>query len=185
MCWRRSFALKHLCVLLYLCRCVHSVPSPDLEISQLLFLYIISLFLSPSLLLLRHPVSFLPILVESEVSQRISSLKKKKERNLSSVLTSTWIILPLSSRSLCSIWSPLPVLCNSSFVSFTEFSAPKFLFKSFHYFRNCSYVHYFYSSANWSVFGSFLLACWASSWHYLEFSTCLITILQDVKLVHG
>ena len=64
-------------------------------------------------------------------------------------------------------------------------SAPKFLFKSFHYFRNCSYVHYFYSSANWSVFGSFLLACWASSWHYLEFSTCLITILQDVKLVHG
>ena len=39
MCWRRSFALKHLCVLLYLCGCVHLVPSPDLENSQLLFLY--------------------------------------------------------------------------------------------------------------------------------------------------
>ena len=59
------------------------------------------------------------------------------------------------------------------------------MFKSFHYFRNCSYVHYFYSSANWSVFGSFLLACWASSWHYFEFSTCLITLLHDIKLVHG
>ena len=39
VCWRRSFALKHLCVLLYLCGCVHLVPSPDLENSQLLFLY--------------------------------------------------------------------------------------------------------------------------------------------------
>ena len=33
--------------------------------------------------------------------------------------------------------------------------------------------------------GSFLVACWASSWHYFEFSTCLITLLHDIKLVHG
>ena len=139
VCWRRSFALKHLCVLLYLCRCVHSVPSPDLENSQLLFLYIISLFLSPSLLLLRHPVSFLPILVESEVSQRISSLKKKRKKE---ILVLSWhlpesfylwthaLSTPYGLHFQCFAIHPSSHLLSSS--------APKFLFKSFHYFRNCS-----------------------------------------------
>ena len=112
-----------------------------------------------------------------------------KKKNLSSVLTSTWIILPLYSVSLYSIWSPLQVLCNSSFISITEFFSTRisvyFCLRAFIILETVPYVHYFYSSANWRVFMSFLLACWASSLHYFEFSTWLITILHDVKLVHG
>ena len=116
-------------------------------------------------------------------------IKKKKERNLSSVLTSTWIILPLNSCSLCSIWSPLPVLCNSSFISFTEFFSTRISVylcsRAFIILETVLMFIIFIPQLTEVSLGSFLVACWASSWHYFEFSTCLITLLHDIKLVHG
>ena len=135
------------------------------------------------------PSKEIPGLISFRMDWNIFIKKKKKTQQLSSVLTSTWIILPLYSLSLYSILSPLPVLCNSSFISIIEFFSTRIYvylcLRAFIILETVPYVHYFYSSANCCVFMSFLLACWASSWHYFEFSTWLITILHDIKLVHG
>ena len=68
----------------------------------------------------------------------------------------------LWTHSLYSIWSPLPVLCNSSFISVTEFFSTRisvYLCLRAFIMETVPYGHYFYSSANWNVFVSFLVAC--------------------------
>ena len=135
------------------------------------------------------PSILLTVLVESEVSQRISSLKTNKQKK-NSILSSH---LPESfylwTQFLYSIWYPLTVLCNSHFISVTEFFSTRIsvylCLRGFIILETVPYGHYFYSSANWNVFVSFLVACWAYSWHYFELSTCLITVFHNFKLFHG
>ena len=139
---------------------MHSIPSPDLENSQLLFLCIISLILSPSLLHLRHPVSFLPGLVV-EVSQRISSLKKKKKLVLSSHLPGSFYLwthdlsIPYGLH-MVSTSSALQFILHLRYWLFNTRISVYLCLRYFIFLETVPYVHYFYCSSNWSVFVSFL-----------------------------
>ena len=129
------------------------------------------------------PSILLTVLVESEVSQRISSLKNKKSQfcphiHLNHSTFELTFSTPYGIHLQCFAIHASSQLLSSS--------APKFVYlclRGFIILKLFPMVIIFIPQLT-EMSVSFLVACWAYSWHYFEFSTCLITIFHDFKLFH-